>query len=77
LEAEMGSTSAIKSTLILRGSAGVLSQLAIKSEITDSSLVRIEVQGLDLRRTLHAVWSRHKGISHSERELVRVASQSG
>ncbi len=77
LEAEMGSTSAIKSTLALRGSAGVLSRLAVKSEIDDSSLVKIEVTGLDLNRTLQAVWSRHRGISYSERELIKVASQQG
>ena len=76
LEAEMGSTSAIKSTLVLRGSAGVLSRLAVKAETDDCSLVKIEVTGLDLSRTLHAVWSRHKGISSSERELVNIASQT-
>ena len=77
IEAELGSTSAIKSTLSLRGSAAVLSRLAVKSETEDSSLVRIKVTGLDLRRTLKAVWSRHRGISYSERELVKVASQQG
>lgn len=76
LEAEMGSTAAIKSTLKLRASAGVLSELAVRSEVDDCSLIKIEVAGLDLRRTLHAVWSRQKGISSSERELVKVASLS-
>lgn len=73
LEAEMGSTAAIKSMLALRGSAGILSKLAVRSEIEDGSLVRIEVPGLDLCRTLHAVWSRQKGISYTEKQLVSVA----
>ncbi len=75
VEAEMGSTAAIKSTLALRGGASVLSNLAVRSEVEDGTLARIELIGLDLSRTLHAVWSRQKGISYSERELVGIAAK--
>lgn len=76
VEAEMGSTAAIKSTLAIRGGASVLSSLAVRTEIEDGSLAKIDLAGLNLARTLHAVWSRQKGISLSERELVNIAANS-
>lgn len=77
LEAEIGSTSAIKSTLSLSKSATVLSKLAVKTEVAQGTLIRVEVSGLQLTRTLYAVWSRAKGVSYAERELIKVASKTG
>lgn len=76
VEAEIGSTSAIKSTLSLSKSATVLSKLAVKTEVAQGTLIRVEVSGLQLTRTLYAVWSRAKGVSYAERELIKVASKT-
>lgn len=74
--AEIGSTSAIKSSLNLSSSAAVLSKLAVLYEVEHGSLIKIDVEGVEFVRSLYAIWSRAKGITYAERELIKVASRS-
>ena len=76
VKAEMGSTAMIKSALAYSASAGVLSRLAVFQEVERSELVHVEVEGLDLSRSLYAIWSKQRGISAIERELLRIAIRS-
>jgi DNA-binding transcriptional LysR family regulator len=76
VKAEMGSTAMIKSALAYSASAGVLSRLAVFHEVERSELVHVEVEGLDLSRSLYAIWSKRRGISAIERELLRTAIRS-
>ena len=76
IKAEMGSTAMIKSALFYSASAGVLSRLAVAQEVERSELVHVKVEGLDLSRSLYAVWSKKRGISAAERELLRIAIMS-
>ena len=77
VKAEMGSTAMIKSALAYSASAGVLSRLAVIQEVERSELVHIDVEGLDLRRSLYAIWSKKRGISPIERELLLIAIRGG
>lgn len=76
IDAEIGSSSAIKSTLIYGTSAGVLSELVVQHEIAQSELIKVSVKDLNLKRSLYAVWSKAKGISYSERELIKIATKA-
>ncbi len=73
VKAEMGSTAMIKSALTYSSSAAVLSRLAVKQEVERSELTHVYIDGLDLTRSLYAIWSKKRGISAIERELLRVA----
>lgn len=74
--AQLGSNGAVKHSLATGTNAAVLSRLVVERELLDRSLVRVEVIDLGLRRSLYALWSRQKGISHIERKLVSVALQA-
>lgn len=75
IEAEIGSTSAIKSILKFGETVSVLSGLTVASEVNQAELVKVDVDQLDLHRLLHAVWSKSKDVSYSEQELVNVCLQ--
>lgn len=52
----LGSTSALKAAVAGGTACTVLSELAVAGEIATGRLVRIAVDGIDLKRTLRAVW---------------------
>ena len=53
---ELGSTTAVKAAVLDGSGPAVLSSLTVRSEIDAGRLVRIPVEGVDLRRRLRAVW---------------------
>ena len=54
---ELGSTSAVRSAVLLGNSPTVISRLAVADELLAGSLVEVEIEGLAIDRELRAVWS--------------------
>jgi DNA-binding transcriptional LysR family regulator len=52
----LSTTSAIRAAVIAGAAPAVLSDLAVADDLATGRLVRVTVPGLDLRRTLRAVW---------------------
>ncbi len=52
----LSTTSAIRAAVIAGAAPAVLSELAVADDLASGRLVRVDVPGLDLRRTLRAVW---------------------
>jgi molybdate transport repressor ModE-like protein len=52
----LSTTSAIRSAVLAGAGPAVLSSLAVGDDITAGRLVEVDVPGLDLRRSLRAVW---------------------
>jgi len=55
---ELGSTSAVRSAVIDGNSPTVISRLAVADELSNGSLVEIQVSDLQISRVLRAVWSK-------------------
>lgn len=54
---ELGSTSAVRSAVLLGNSPTVISRLAVAAEIASGELVEVQVTGLVINRDLRAAWS--------------------
>ena len=57
---ELGSTTAIKSAVLSGTGPGVLSRLAVESDLTANRLVAVPLEGLSLDRSIRAVWLRDR-----------------
>lgn len=68
--AQLGSTSAVKNVVRGGAAAAVLSRLTVADEVARGDLVRVAVEGVDLRRTLRMVWARSRRPTPSARELA-------
>jgi DNA-binding transcriptional LysR family regulator len=74
---ELSSTTAIKEAVGAGAGAAVLSALAVERELRAGQLVRIPVTGIDLTRTLRAVWRRQTALSSQGKALLRIAARAG
>lgn len=72
---ELSSTSAVRSAVLAGAGPAVLSSLAVHDELTADRLVEVRVDGVDLRRSLRAVWPRGQGPRGPARELLAIASR--
>lgn len=54
---ELGSTSAVRSAVLLGNNPTVISRLAVADELEAGSLVEVDIAGLSITRDLRAVWS--------------------
>jgi len=54
---ELGSSAAILASALREGGPAVLSALAARAMISSGELCPVEVTGLDLRRTIRAIWA--------------------
>lgn len=63
---ELGSSAAVRSTVLAGGGAALLSELLVTPDCVAGTLVEVPTEGLDLTRTLRAVW-------HAGRAPVGVA----
>ncbi len=76
--AQVGSTSAVKNVVRGGNAAGVLSVLTVSEELARGTLVRVPVDGVDLRRVLRMVWARGRWPSGAALDLaehvLRVSS---
>jgi hypothetical protein len=55
---------------------GVLSKLAVKSEVELGTLQIIAVKDLELTRKVHAIWQSTKQVSYLAQEFLKVCMQS-
>ncbi len=67
---ELASTTAIKSAVAAGLGPAVLSRLAVAAELADKRLVAVPVAGLNLTRSIRAVWRAHSELSAPARTLL-------
>ena len=72
---ELSSTSAVRSAVVAGAGPAVLSSLAVRDELTADRLVAVRVAGVDLRRSLRAVWPRGQAPGGPARDLLSIASR--
>lgn len=73
---ELGTTAAIRSAVAAGTAPGVLSGLAVRDDLALHRLVHVPVQGLDLRRSLTAIWKSGKyPPAGPARDLLSVAAE--
>lgn len=68
---EMGSTTAIKTATESGSGPAVLSRLATRADVDAGRLVIVPLQGVDLRRSIRAVWVRDRELSQPAKRLLR------
>ena len=69
---------AIKSAVITANVPTVLSSLAVEADVRDGRLVRIDVDGVSMRRRLRAVWNKQEPLRGPRRDFLDIAvSHSG
>ena len=69
---ELGSGAAIRTSVISGVGPAVLSTLAIADDIEAGDLRMVEVEGLDLQRTLRAVWRPPRTLDGPAGELLKL-----
>jgi DNA-binding transcriptional LysR family regulator len=75
--AELSSTTAIKAAVAAGAGPAVLSSLAVAPELSAGALWAVTVIGLDLNRTLLAVWTSGRRLTGPARDLYAIAARSG
>lgn len=70
---ELGSSAAVRSAVLGGAGPAVLSTLAVAEHIHSGDLIRVDVDGLDLSRSLCAVWSGERILTGAAGDLVRLA----
>jgi molybdate transport repressor ModE-like protein len=53
----VSSTAAVRAAVLAGAAPAVISDVAVAEDLAAGRLVAIQIPGLDLRRTLHAIWS--------------------
>lgn len=71
--AELGSTTAIKRAVASGLGPAALSVLAVAPELNEGSLVEVPTEGVDLRRSLRAVWPRGRPLRKITRRFLDTA----
>ena len=72
-EAELSSTTAIKSAVTAGIGPAVLSSLAVAPELAAGTLRAVQVTGLDLTRRLLAVWAEGRQLTGPAADLCAIA----
>ncbi|MFP3460001.1 LysR substrate-binding domain-containing protein [Arthrobacter globiformis] len=70
---ELASTVAVKAAALEGSAVAVLSELAVSAEIATGQLIAMPVEGLDLTRSLRAIWLPERRPDGAAAELVRIA----
>lgn len=73
---ELSSASAVRVSVASGAGPAVMSLLAVDSAVRAGDLVIVDVPGLDLRRTLRAVWRSPAHLTGPAHELVEIARRS-
>jgi len=68
---ELASTTAIKASVAAGTGPGVLSRLAVQSEVTDGRLVIVATSGVTLERRIRAVWPGERPLPPAAARLLR------
>jgi molybdate transport repressor ModE-like protein len=74
--AELSSTTAIKAAVAAGAGPAVLSSLAVAPELSAGTLRAVAITGLDLNRTLVAVWAAGRRLAGPARDLYAIAARS-
>jgi DNA-binding transcriptional LysR family regulator len=74
--AELSSTTAIKAAVAAGAAPAVLSSLAVAAELAAGTLRAVPVTGVDLTRTLRAVWTDGRRLTGPALDLFAVAARS-
>jgi len=72
---ELSSTTAVKAAVATGMAPAVISSLAISTDLAEHRLVAVPVTGLDLRRSLRAVWPVGRRLLGPARDLLAVAAR--
>jgi DNA-binding transcriptional LysR family regulator len=75
--AELSSTTAIKAAVAAGAGPAVLSSLAVAADLAVGTLCAVPVSGLDLCRTLRAVWPAGRRLTGPAHDLYAIAARSG
>lgn len=70
---ELGSTSAIKAAAAAGTAPAVLPLVAVTAELRSGQLVTVAHTGVDLVRTIRAIWSAGRALSPAAEQLLAVA----
>jgi DNA-binding transcriptional LysR family regulator len=73
---ELGSTTAIKAAVASGVGVGVLSRLAVESDVHEGRLVVVKIDGLSLERSIRLVWSKGTVLTPAAKRLVRLVENS-
>jgi DNA-binding transcriptional LysR family regulator len=68
---ELASTTAIKTSVAAGTAPGVLSRLAVSSEVADGRLVIVAISGISLKRVIRAVWPKERPLPQAASRLLR------
>ncbi len=68
---ELASTTAIKASVATGTGPGVLSRLAVQSEVTDGRLVIVATSGVLLERKIRAIWPSKRPLPPAATRLLR------
>jgi DNA-binding transcriptional LysR family regulator len=71
---ELGSTSAVKAAVVDGVGPAVLSQLTVADELQSGRLVEVPVSGLELDRTLYAIWRTGHRLSDEAKVLLEFST---
>jgi DNA-binding transcriptional LysR family regulator len=69
---ELSTTSAVRAAVAAGAGPAAISDLAARDDLTAGRLVEVPVAGLDLRRTLRAVWPRGQRPTGPARDLLAL-----
>jgi DNA-binding transcriptional LysR family regulator len=75
--AELSSTTAIKAAVAAGAGPAVLSSLAVAAELAAGTLRAVPVTGVDLTRTLRAVWPEGRRLTGPALDLYTIAARTG
>ncbi|GAA4555421.1 LysR family transcriptional regulator [Pseudonocardia xishanensis] len=74
---ELGSSAAVRSTVLAGGGPALLSELVVGADVAVGALVEVPVARLDLGRTLRVVWRAGQRPSGAAGALVELAVAAG
>lgn len=74
---ELSGNAAVRVSVMSGTAPAVLSRLAVADALTAGTLREVPIEGLDLRRPLHAVWTGPRRLGGVSADLVSIARASG
>ena len=74
--AELSSTTKIKAAVAAGAAQAVLSSLAVAAELAAGTLRQVPVTGVDLTRTLRAMWTEGRRLTGPALDLYAIAIRS-
>lgn len=70
---ELGSATAVRNAVIAGTGPAVISEFAVRADLADGRLVAVDVEGMELRRALRAVWASGRTLTGPAAELLTAA----